>query len=843
MIRQEPWYHPTLPLRRIMQQPHPLISAICLLLLLLGACQLLAPTLRADYLVQSGSPAAEIVIREDSTRSLRFAAEELQAHIELISGAQLPIVTTPSATFRNRIFVGESQYTRELGISANDLQHGAFHIASGDNWLALVGNDTDFVPSEPWVRNYTQAERERVLAEWDALTGEGNYWGTPNLSLYREYSSALDLWEGDQRGSLNAVYALLYELGMRWYYPGELGKIMPDMPDIRLPQLITSRRPDFDMRSLWVWGNPFVHANAVNPAVLDQIRWELWLGTTHRNGVFGPGKSGHGGIAVHSREEVKAAQLEYFALWGGKRATEHLSNYGAGCLSHPGLIDANVRYARFMFDSQDAPSISAAPADGYTRLCECELCVGKANPDLPYQGYLSNYVWGYINTVAQQVYETHPDRMITGVAYSRFLLPPDNIETLSPNVAVGFCYWRSQFHDAGQRNFYRELIQQWLEITPSGQFFVWDYYLHGRPGGPYHGVPVYFMNLIADDITSLKGISRGDYIEVYGRDGAMAFNHLNCYVTLRLLWDADLDLDALLEEYYRKFYGPAACEMQAFIEYAEVNWPAAMGSVEVIDTMSDLLHRARSTAGDTVYGQRIQLLVDYMRAIEPLRYRLAMNRGDNPKVRVNFRNRQTHPLVLDGVLDDPFWESIPLFFHLRDAETGEYPAERTSFRARWADNSLFLGIHCREPEARKRAAQAATSGANEIFENDHLVILLETQTHSFYKFVISPSGEFLDFDMKGGDANSQWSAGAEVVTGVDDDSWSVEIHLPLGGPNVSEVDPLNGIEGSRPTASRPWFINVIRVRNTKNDPLISSFSPLKSPTLDDPTTFGEVFTP
>ena len=74
---------------------------------------------------------------------------------------------------------------------------------------------------------------------------------------------------------------------------------------------------------------------------------------------------------------------------------------------------------------------------------------------------------------------------------------------------------------------------------------------------------------IAEDLHSLKGLSQGEFVELnWGAiDGhATWFNHLNVYVTTRYYWDADQDIEALLNEYYEKFYGPAAKEMKAFIE-------------------------------------------------------------------------------------------------------------------------------------------------------------------------------------------------------------------------------------------------------------------------------------
>ncbi len=796
------------------------------------------------YLTHAGQPQAEIIIREAPTRSLRLAAGELQHHIESISGARLEVRSTPSGEVPYLIFVGDSPHTEALGISSDGLQFGAFRIASGENWLALVGNDDDFVPQEPWARNHTAVERERVNAEWDALTGEGNYWGGADLSLYREYSPALDLWERDQRGSLNAVYELLRTLGMRWYYPGELGKVVPSLPDLPLPEINATHKPDFDMRSMWVWMNPFVNATAANTNVLDQIKWELWLGNTHRGVVLGAGVSGHGNIAVHNREEVKQAHPEYYALWGGKRATEHLSNYGAACLSSPGLFDDNLSYARFMFDRRGQPAINASPADGYTQLCQCELCEGKASSELGWQGQLSNYVWAYVNNLAKELYQTHPDHYVTGIAYGTFLVPPSNIDQLSPNVVVGFCYWRSNFQDPERRDTFRQLRDDWLEITPSGQFYVWDYYLHGRPGSAYNNVPVYFTRAIAEDLQSLKGISRGDYIEVYGAGGAMAFNHLNCYVTSRFQWDAERDLDALLDEFYQLFYGPAASEMQAFVEFAEANWPQANRDIDVIDQLFTLLAAAQLAAEDDepLYSQRIQLLADYMAGLKERRDELAIGRQDDLLVVAPNRAEKLDGFTFDGKLDDPFWQDLPVH-SLRHNTTGGEPKQTTTVRAAWARGSLYLGIRCEESEMQNLTIGTSKDGDMNLFSGDAVEILIETPVHAHYQLAISPSGAIVDLDRRQG-LNNMWSSNAEIAAHQGPDYWSLEIRIPAAGESVGDIDPLNGVAGNKPTLDAPWHFNVCRMRTgaDRSQREASALAPTGSSSFHLPWFFARIAT-
>jgi len=75
-----------------------------------------------------------------------LAALELQRHIQTMSGARLPIVTSPDASLPVKIYVGKSPATEMLGVTDRDLKYGACRMVSGPDWLVLIGNDFDFNP-------------------------------------------------------------------------------------------------------------------------------------------------------------------------------------------------------------------------------------------------------------------------------------------------------------------------------------------------------------------------------------------------------------------------------------------------------------------------------------------------------------------------------------------------------------------------------------------------------------------------------------------------------------------------------------------------------------------------
>ncbi len=116
-------------------------------------------------LVEQGNGRASIVIPAEPSRMNKLAAEELQTFIQRLSGAELPIVTEPATDDGVNIFVGESEFTKKLGISAEGLESDSFVMRTGDNWLALVGDDTDYQPRE--LDALTVEDRARVWKEWD----------------------------------------------------------------------------------------------------------------------------------------------------------------------------------------------------------------------------------------------------------------------------------------------------------------------------------------------------------------------------------------------------------------------------------------------------------------------------------------------------------------------------------------------------------------------------------------------------------------------------------------------------------------------------------------------------
>jgi len=781
------------------------------------------------FIVKDGNPYAEIVIAKKPARMANLAAEELRKYVEKISGAALAIVTKPSGQVPVSIYVGASAQTDKLGLSTADLKHGAFHMKSGGRWLALVGRDVDFVPPEPWAKNHP--DQKRMMNEWRKLTG--GTWGNPiGGRLHRRRSGRMGLWAFDKHGSLNAVNEFLRSLGVRWYMPGELGEILPKRKDIALPKLNRTVRPDFPMRVM------FFATYFSSPP--EDILWYLRLGLNQGDDVAGPG----GGLAhemrcVMNNAEMKEKHPEYYALWAGKRQME---GGGKPCLSAEGLFKENVRFVRAVFDVYDTPMVSVMPQDGYARLCQCGLCEGKGTPERGYHGCISDYVWAYVDRVAREVYKTHPDKKVSCFAYGGYLLPPKKIKKLSPNLVVGIVHGRGgNFRDPQTRSRVEEIRRKWLELS-SHKLIMWEHYPFTHRGNFW---PAYFPHKISSGLRSLKGRSLGEFVELpwgpFNVRGhglhSPGFSHLNVYVTARLYWNAEAHVDALLDEYYALFYGPARDEMKAFIEYSEANWQDLKHDVKKIDKVLGLLNTAAMKAdAESPYGKRIALLVEHFEPLGHLRDQLAKGREGVPEARARYWRKAD--IKLDGKLDDQFWQGMNSY-GLREIQTGRAPAHSTTFKAAWMGGALYIGIRCEDVDMEGLNVQATRHGDRNIWLGDCIEVLLETQSHSYYQIAVGPSGAVVDLDRKTG-LNFHWSSGAQVKTHKGKGYWSAEVRIPVVEGDVPD-DPNHDVVGRRPKREFPWFFNVCRQRVRDKETELSAFSPTGKTHFHARMKFGKLY--
>ena len=796
--------------------------------------------LAESYLVENGVPRSEIIIAEEPPRTTRMAARELQQYLQKITGARLEIVTEPTGNVPVRILVGNSPGAAELGVTADDLKYGAYRIVSGDDWIVFIGDDTDFVPIEPWPRSNNDLVSGKMQAEWDAITGR--QWGYMHSQLHKHYTGPNSLfgtpderktdddgnvhvWTYDERGSFNAVCGFLRDLGVRWYMPGEIGEVLPEMESIELPAIDRTVHPDFPMRILnfrAIYGH-------------DVSMWSYRLGVRQPYGR----QAAHGLHGMTDNERTLKNHPDWFALYGGKRQNDPRIGNNQLCYSNEELFREAVEFARVQLDHFDMDVVSIMPPDGYTAICQCEKCAGKESPELGARGMLSNYVWDFVNRVAKEVGKTHPNKRISNCAYGIYTEPPSNIEKLEPNVQVIIVGGRRPTSD--DRDDLRRLRAAWQEKTDNPIEIFENYPFTGR--GFY--LPAYIPHVLGESINETKGQSRGEDIWLtmdFGED-AVGYNHFLIYFTARMYWGGkDQDPGALFDEYVEKFYGPAAPAMDEFFAYCEEHWREMEHDSEIADHALALFAAARTTvSSDSIYGRRIELIDNYLNGLRNKAKQLAQKRGPVPSLRLVSGVSERGDIVVDGKLDDEAWVNIPVAStgSLRELQTGRLPTFGTSFMAEMIGNDLYFAIRCEDHPGEQLNIATDKDGDQAIWYGDVVEIELATDMHSYYQLAISPAGALVDLD-RGAPRNQwfNWSSKAEVATQIHDDHWIVEVRLPVTN---DENDPLNQVVGNRPTQSLPWFFNVCRQRIRENGSEFSAFSPTGTSGFHVPMKFAHFY--
>jgi hypothetical protein len=777
------------------------------------------------WLIDNGQAHAQIVIAEKPARMTKLAAKELQTYLKKISGAEVPIVTQPSGN-AVRILVGKSSHTDALKLSTDGLEHGAFRMASGPDWLALLGPDEDFVPIEPWGRNRDRAETDRVHKEWDKITGD-MFWNNCR-ELYIRHHEDLGVWDYDDAGTLNAVYEFLRGLGVRWFAPGEIGEVTPQHKSIALPTVNKTVKPDFALRKFMFYTD--------HSGLGDKAIWMLRLGLNQGHKLVGVTQPCHGIKFVLMRDEMKKGHPEMYLSIGGKPDFTH-HGVGVPNVLSPMLMEKHVKYARAMFDHFHEPVLNIDMVDGYGGLSgDDPAWQALLTPERGWEGAMSDQVWGYLNQVALQLNQSHPDRVVCGLSYSGYKLPPEKIATMSPNLALIETRSRKLFWDESLRAHHRELREAWLKKLPSHKYFTWDSCSTARPDTA--GRPVVFTKQIAQDLRELKGVTLGEMIEIYDHPAGqesrfgyhpLAFDHLHLYLTSRFWWDADQDLDAVLADYYHAYYGPAASAMQAYLEYCEANWMHMAQDADRIRRSFELLAAAHSAVDPaSVYGRRVQQIADYVKPMRTLQEQLSRKHESDLSYRVlltsNTGGKPMKTKPLDGQVLKEYWTDVRTAQLVSLMPKGPRPKAATHFQVQREGETLYFGIVCQEPDMAGLKIGTTTSGDPKLFDGDYVTLLIETPTRSYYEIAVNPAGAVFEID-RGPGAPATWTSGSRIAVHRGDSEWSIEIRLPIVGEEAHVLDPHKGIDGAQPKDLFPWYFNLGRQRVRGNDLERSAYSP------------------
>jgi len=294
----------------------------------------------------------------------------------------------------------------------------------------------------------------------------------------------------------------------------------------------------------------------------------------------------------------------------------------------------------------------------------------------------------------------------------------------------------------------------------------------------------------------------------------------------------------MFREYCDLFYGPAGDEMRAFFEHCEANWQdLSKDKDKTVKALALFDAAVQKADADAVYGKRLAVMGDYLKALRSRSKQLQQERGPVPVQRVY---REARGIKLDGVFDDDCWKRLHYYANgnLRELQTGRQPFHQTSYKVAWDRGAIYFAIHCKDRPGEPLNIGTKRNDDPATWYGDVVEILLETDQHSYYQIAINPSGSICDLDRESRKQNWLWGAQAEVATHIGRGYWNVEIKIPVV---QDRDDPFHRVVGRKPSRTLPWFFNVCRQRVRDNGTEFSAFSPTGKPHFHVPIKFGKLY--
>jgi hypothetical protein len=382
-----------------------------------------------------------------------------------------------------------------------------------------------------------------------------------NAAVYGPYSA----------GVLFGAYGLMDEAGIKIY--GEDCEVLPKQ--FKLPSSFKKIvNPAFEMRYMeagfWRWNKYYRRTNVTRLGFSAQFEKEK-LGELFSGQWVDPKVSfsgnGHTTKFMIPKYKYWKSNPEYFAHdKNGKLIIPHrlphicTTNKEVKKICEKTVLDwvAEFPLTSFFFVGQE----------DLWGWCECPAC--RALDPFPGKkkgrryAYLADRLACFVNPIAAAVKKHDSNKRILFIAY-REASEPLVREKLEDNVRVVLCSSPSagapcKSHDlqCPRNKRFFESFKGWLKAAP-GKVYIWNYCMNFKNRySPFFPLDSMVKKLRYYHRNRIKGM--------FYNGAPRLFIQLFCYVQGKLLWNPDLDVRKLENEFMQAFYGPAAPAMKELLD-------------------------------------------------------------------------------------------------------------------------------------------------------------------------------------------------------------------------------------------------------------------------------------
>ena len=557
----------------------------------------------------------------------------------------------------------------------------------------------------------------------------------------------------NETAELYAVYHFLEKhLGVRWFQAPtaeDPGEDVPKAASFALAAFSEFREPDFKIRKLDGCGrlrNRFA-TNGMTCATRNGFQTQPFWGVPIPRGkpdskeykFFAPriplaAESIGGGhttfAAAMPASKCFDAHPEWFAQVDGVRRHAKDDLMTQYCLSNP-EVRRNVANA-IIAKLEKTGGLGAycfGQVDTPQGMCQCEKCKALDGPHENGAGGTGSRTTRFvktINEIAAQVWTRYPDADLRMWAYLNYRELPEGVKP-DPRFTLYFCSHERCFaHRLDDPSCARNvrvfgLLKEWLKLLPNT--YLYDYLTCTRGTG-------YTCNefVEASDIALYKRLGMVGWKEEgrfsdsqpYGEGAALWVQRFPSvwqwlYVSGHLLWDASLDVRALVDDVESRYYGKTYPAMKKYQALRRELWSGAKGCVGYShadertprildrpgakDRLLALLDEAeRLAAGDKVLLFRVGRDRKWLREF----WIAANDEAKKSRSLVYHVPRTATPPTIDGDLSDGVWTTSAAFadqFCRLGSKKPPAPELATTVGMTYDDDNLYFVFEAKTPDA------------------------------------------------------------------------------------------------------------------------------------------------
>ena len=402
-----------------------------------------------------------------------------------------------------------------------------------ENYLPQAGKDVTITTTSKPASGSIYLEVDASLPDLAGKNEESFRLLSNSNGIYVTGKTPLAVREG--------AYTLLEKLGFRWFFKSPIWTIVPDSL-IDLNGLNDIEEPDY------IWRDLSTEAYNYTQSGIDAS--EDW---NRHNLIFGAYNypTYHSYASILTAPAILTTRRLTTPILNGFYRPEVTSSYPWQLNpTNPDVMAMAEQYARDYLNSSPTGTILGDGDTRYSRTAPVSPNDGGGF-EPPYSNHqdVTDQVFRLANDVAENIKNDYPDALVGLYVYAQYCQIPSF--ALEPNILA----YIATSYNYGDLSLYQQIqgyLAKGIQVGIRDYVDIWGWYKDDWSSSMTIPEYVQFYNAL--------GVKYyiGEAIDNWGGRG------LIYYVLSKVLWDSDVNIGDILDDFYTKAFGPAAETMREY---------------------------------------------------------------------------------------------------------------------------------------------------------------------------------------------------------------------------------------------------------------------------------------